>query len=49
MTLTRQTKGSASSESSAFCSVFAPSEAKMQETLNKMPAALAQMGWSHYN
>ena len=39
MTRTRQTKGSTSSESSAFGSVFAPSVIKMQEILNKMPAA----------
>jgi hypothetical protein len=39
MTRTRQTKGSTSSESSAFGSVFAPSATKMQETRNKMPAA----------
>ena len=35
MTRTRQTKGSTSSESSAFGSVFAPSATKLQETLNK--------------
>lgn len=39
MTRTRQTKGSTSSESSAFGSVFAPSATKMQETLKKMLAA----------
>ncbi len=39
MTRTRQTKGSTSSKSSAFGSVFAPSATKLQETLNKMPAA----------
>jgi len=35
MTRTRQTKGSSSSKSSAFCSIFAPSATKMQEMLNK--------------
>ena len=39
MTRTRQTKGSPSSKSSAFGSVFAPLATKLQETLNKMPAA----------
>ena len=39
MTRTRQTKGSTSSKSSAFGSVFAPSATKLQETRNKMPAA----------
>ncbi len=39
MTRTRQTKGSTSSESSAFGSVFAPLATKMQESLNKMSAA----------
>ena len=36
---TRQTKGSTSSKSSAFGSVFTPSATKMPETRNKMPAA----------
>ncbi|MBQ7024162.1 MAG: hypothetical protein IJN29_11300 [Akkermansia sp.] len=39
MTRSRQTKGSTSSESSAFGSVFAPSATNMQETRNKMPTA----------
>ena len=44
MTRTRLTKGSTSSESSAFCPFFAPSAKKMQEILNKMPAVLEQRG-----
>ena len=44
MTRTRQTKGSTSSESSAFDPVSAPSATKMQEMLNKMPSTLAQRG-----
>ncbi|MBQ2869885.1 MAG: hypothetical protein IJE88_07650 [Akkermansia sp.] len=39
MTRTRQTKGSTSSKSSPFGSVFAPSATKLQETRNKMLAA----------
>ena len=39
MTRIRLTKGSTSSESSAFGSVFVPSATKMQELLNKMPAS----------
>ena len=39
MPRTRQTKGSTSSKSSPCSSVFVPSETKMQETRNKMPAA----------
>ncbi len=45
----RQTKGSTSSKSSAFCSVFAPSATKMQETRNKMPATLEQRSGNGYN
>ena len=44
MTRTRQTKGSTSSKSSAFGSVFAPSATKMQETRNNMPATLEPRG-----
>ena len=44
MTRTRQPQGSTSSESSAFCRIFATSVTKMQETRNKMPAALEQRG-----
>ncbi len=39
MTRTRQTKGSTSSKSSPCSPFFAPSATKMQETLNKIPAA----------
>ena len=42
MTRTRQTKGSTSSESSAFDPVFAPSATKLQETCNKMSSTLEQ-------
>ena len=38
MTRTRLTKGSTSSKSSAFDSVFAPAATEMQETRNQMPA-----------
>lgn len=42
MTRTRQSKGSTSSESSAFASVFCAIGNKMQETRNKLPSTLEQ-------
>ncbi len=38
MPRTRQTKGSTSSKSSAFCPILRHPATKMQETRNKMPA-----------
>jgi hypothetical protein len=44
MTRTRQTKGTTSSKSSPCSPFFTPPGKKMQETRNKMPAALEQKG-----